>query len=116
MNFKTTSILLTAVVMSATLLTSCAQKPAANAQEAIQQSQSKGTPQQQADYLVGQANAFLSSKNYDQAMAVANHVLTNLDQNSQAAKNILMKAKETILQYIFFLCALVSVIAVKCTP
>jgi outer membrane PBP1 activator LpoA protein len=76
-------------------LVGCSQKPAAeNASQAIEQSKTQGTVQQQADYLVGQAKAFLNEKNYDQAMATANHVLSNLDQNSQAAKDILVKAKE----------------------
>ena len=91
-NFKLLGIILIAAVSFGMI--GCGQKPAANAQAAIEESKSKGTVQQQADYLVGQAKAFLSSKNYDQAMTVAQHVLSNLDQNSQAAKDVLMKAKE----------------------
>ena len=72
----------------------CVPKSAASAQEAIEQSKSKGSVQQQVDYLTGQANAFINNKNYDQAMAVANHILSDLDKNSDAARKILEKAKE----------------------
>ncbi len=71
----------------------CGQKQTASAQEAIEVSKSKGTVQEQADYLVGQAQTFLSKENYDQALVTANHILTNLDQNSKAAQDILMKAR-----------------------
>ncbi len=77
-------------------LIGCSPKPAANAGQAIEESKSKGTVQDQVDYLVGQGKAFINNQNYDQAIAVANHILANLDQNSQAAKEILEKAKADI--------------------
>jgi hypothetical protein len=87
--------LFSAVILTAgVLLLGCGQKPAANAQQAIEDSKSKGSVQQQVDYLVGQAKAFLSKDNYTDAMTVANHVLANVDQNSKAAQEVLIKARD----------------------
>lgn len=75
------------------LVLGCAQQPkAANAQQAIEQSKAKGTAEQQAKYLVSQANAFMNSKNFDEAVQTARYVLANLDANSQEAKSIIEKA------------------------
>ena len=81
-----------ALLLVAFSISSCGPKPAANAQEAIQVSKEKGTVEQQVDYLVAQGKAFLNSKDYDQAITVAKHVISNLDQNSQAAQDIIEKA------------------------
>lgn len=70
----------------------CAKK-AASSQEAIQKSQSMPTTPQKVDYLTQQANAFINSKEYQQAVDTAQYVLANLDKNSQAAKAALEKAK-----------------------
>ena len=74
-------------------MSGCAQQPkSANAKEAIDQSKSMKTVEEQAKYLVGQANAFLNSQNFDQAVQTAKYVLANVDANSQDAKSILEKA------------------------
>ena len=90
-NFKMLAMVL---VMGVALgLVGCGQKPAGNAQQAIEESKAKGSVQEQVNYLAGQAKAFVNSKNYDQAMTAANYILANLDNNSQVAKDILEKAK-----------------------
>jgi hypothetical protein len=81
------------VVLAACVVVSGCAKKAANSQEAIENSKSKATVQEQVDYLAGQAKSFVNSKNYDQAVSVANYILANLDQNSQQAKDILDQAK-----------------------
>ena len=86
------SLILVCLIASWVGLFGCAKK-AASSQEAIQNSQSMQTTQQKVDYLTQQGNAFINSKEYQQAMDVAQHILTNLDKNSQAAKDILEKAK-----------------------
>ena len=88
-NFKL--LLVGALVLVSTY--GCAQKQSANAQEAIRQSKMQASVQDQVDYLAGQAKAFINSKNFDQAITVANYILSSLDQNSQAAKDILGQAK-----------------------
>ena len=87
-------IILSTLILAVSI-SSCApaQPAASNAQQAIEQSKAKGDVQSQVNYLSGQAKAFVNSKNFDQAVAVANYILNNLDKNSQAAKDILAQAK-----------------------
>jgi len=70
------------------------EKKAATSQEAIETSKGLKTVDEQVKYLVSQANAFINGKEFDQAIATAQHVLSNLDQNSAEAKSILDKATE----------------------
>ena len=70
----------------------CAKK-SASASEAIQNSQALKTVQEKVDYLVQQADAFYNSKEFQQAVETAQYVLSNLDKNSQAAKDLIEKAK-----------------------
>lgn len=88
---------LAAVLFSVVLagLAGCSQQPkAANSQQAIEQSKSMGTAEQQAKYLVNQANAFVNSKSFDEAIQTAKYILSNLDADSQDAKSIIEKATE----------------------
>jgi hypothetical protein len=70
----------------------CAEK-VASVNETIQNSQSFKTVQEKANYLIQQAQAFYSSKNFKQAVDTAQYVLSNLDKNSQPAKDLIAKAK-----------------------
>ena len=81
-----------ALVAGVSAAVGCAKKAASSA-EAIQHAQVLSTPQQKADYLVGQARAFLNSKEYQEAIKTAQHVLASIDANSQAARDLLEKAK-----------------------
>jgi fumarylacetoacetate (FAA) hydrolase family protein len=75
----------------------CSQPPkAATAQDAIQQSEAKQTPQEKVDYLVSQANAFVNGKQFEEGIAVAQHILQKLDANSQEAKSIVERATEEL--------------------
>lgn len=65
---------------------------AATSQEVVQAAQAKATPQEKADFLVAQANAFLNSKNYDEAIKTAQYVLGNVDKNSTQARSVVEKA------------------------
>lgn len=73
----------------------CVEK-AASVNEAIQNSQAYKTVQEKVNYLVGQAQAFYNSKQYQDAVNVANYVLGKLDANSQAAKDLIEKAKSQL--------------------
>lgn len=74
-----------------------APKPqAATADQAIEQSKSVGDVQAQAKYLISEANAFVNSQKFDEAIEAAKYVLANLDANSQEAKSILEKATAEI--------------------
>ncbi len=70
----------------------CAKK-AASVNEAIQNSQAMKTVEEKANYLVKQAEAFYSSKEFQQAIETAQYILSNIDKNSQAAKDLIEKAK-----------------------
>ena len=75
------------------LLSSGCTKKAASSGEAIQNAQALKTVQEKADYLMNQAEAFYNSKEFQQAIQTAQYVLSNLDKNSQAAKDLIEKAK-----------------------
>jgi len=77
-------------------LIGCGAQKEASSQAAIQKSQSMATIQQKTDYLVGQARAFINSKNFDQAVSVAQYILTNVNSNSQEARTLLEKAKSEL--------------------
>ena len=74
-------------------LQGCNQQKAASSQDAIQQSQAIKTVDEQVKYLVSQANTFINSKNFDEAIKISQHILQDLDSNSQEAKTILEQAK-----------------------
>jgi hypothetical protein len=75
------------------LLNAGCTKKLASVSEAIQNSQALKTVQEQANYLISQAQAFYNSKEFQQAIQAAQYVLSNLDKNSQAAKDLIEKAK-----------------------
>ena len=80
------------VVMVA--MAGCAQKPQSEgSSEAIQQAMQLKTVEEQANYLVKEANAFLNSQKFDDAVNTAKYVLSSLDANSDKAKTILEKAQ-----------------------
>ncbi|MFA4991252.1 MAG: tetratricopeptide repeat protein [Candidatus Omnitrophota bacterium] len=71
----------------------CGVKKSGSANEAIQYAQALKTVEEKADYLIGQARAFYNSKEFQQAIQAAQYVLSNLDKNSQPAKDLIEKAK-----------------------
>jgi hypothetical protein len=73
----------------------CAQK-AESSSQAIANTQNMQTVQEKVNYLMAQANAFYNSKEFQQAVDIAQHVLSNLDRNSQEAKSLIEKAKEQL--------------------
>lgn len=80
------------LITGSAIIAGCGQK-AASASEAIQQAKTRKTSQEQADYLVSQARMFLNSKEYQEAVKSAQYVLSNIDANSPAAKDLLEQAK-----------------------
>jgi len=73
----------------------CAQK-AASSTEAIDVAKAMETVEAKSKYLVQQANAFISSEQFDEAIKTAKYVLANLDSESQDAKSIIERAKEEL--------------------
>ena len=90
---RVAAILIAVSLIGGLAVFGCAKK-AANSQEAIATAKGMKTVDEQVNYLVGQANSFVNSKNFDDAISTAKYVLSNLDSNSQAAKDIVTKATE----------------------
>ncbi|MFA5038676.1 MAG: hypothetical protein WC732_03240 [Candidatus Omnitrophota bacterium] len=89
---KTLVILMVIAVVS---MAGCAKK-ASSSSEAIAQAQTMQSVNQKVDYLAGQANMFLDSREYSEALKTANYILSNVDSNSQQAKDIVQKAQERL--------------------
>ena len=85
-----------ATVVLAVSMAGCGQSKATSSSEAIRHAQTLKTPEQQADYLVGQARAFLHSKEYQEAIQTAQYVLAQIDQHSRDAQELLQKAKSQL--------------------
>jgi hypothetical protein len=86
-------VLAVIVVCASMVLIGCGANKESSSQAAIQKSQTIATAQQKIDYLAGQAKAFINSKEFDQAVSVAQYILNNIDNNSQIARSLLEKAK-----------------------
>ena len=79
-------------------LVGCGQQKAGSSSEAINTAKAMQTVEEKANYLVGQAKAFYSSKEFQQAVDVARYVLSYVDKDSQAAKDLLEKAKTALTE------------------
>lgn len=81
------------------LVCGCAQKPqSASSKEAINKAAALETVQQKADFLIGEAQAFYNSEKFQDAVDLAQYVLNTLDKDSQAAKDLVEKAKQALAQ------------------
>jgi len=85
-----------AVIVCSLFLGGCGQKKAESSSEAIQTSQTMTTVREKADYLVKQAQAFFNEKKYQEAATTLQHVLSDVDQNSQPAKDLLEKTMKEL--------------------
>jgi outer membrane PBP1 activator LpoA protein len=74
----------------------CGTQKAESSRAAIDTAKAMQTVQEKADYLVSQAKAFYNSKDFQGAVDIAQHVLRYLDKDSQAAKDLLEKAKQQL--------------------
>jgi len=89
---KCNPVVLSAILILVLGVFGCTQR-AANSGEAIEQAQAKATVEEQIDYLISQGNAFVNSKEFDEAISVSKYILSKLDKNSEAAKSIVETAK-----------------------
>lgn len=78
------------------LLTGCGPKKAASSNAAIEESKTMQTAQEKVNYLVGQAKAFYNSKDLQSSIDIAQYVISYLDRDSKAAKDIIEKAKNEL--------------------
>ncbi len=78
------------------ILSGCGAQKAGSSTEAIDYAKTLANVQEQTNYLVGQAKAFYSSKEFQNAVDTAQYVLRYLDKDNPEAQNLLTKAKEAI--------------------
>ncbi len=89
------TLLIFAAAVTSVVTTGCVKK-AASSSEAIKESETMQTTDQKVDYLIGQAKAFLGSKDYSEAMRTAQYILSSLQKDSKEAQAILEKAKNAL--------------------
>lgn len=88
-----TVVLVLGVVFTAAL-SGCGEQKAASSSAAIENSKTMATLEQKVNYLMGQAKTFYNSKDFQQALDVAQYVLSSVDKDSQAAKSLVEKIKQ----------------------
>ena len=92
------SLIIILSLFSSLILVGCAQEKAASSREAIELAKAMETVQPKADYLIKQARAFYNSKEFQQSIDIAQYILRAVDKDSQAAKDLLEKAKQALTQ------------------
>jgi hypothetical protein len=78
------------------VLVGCGPKKAGSSSEAISASKAMETVKEKTDYLIAQAKTFYNSKDFQGAIDIAQNVLSTLDKDSAAAKDLLAKAKSAL--------------------
>ena len=73
-------------------LAGCGPQKAQSSSAAIEQSKTLQTSEKKVSYLMGQAQAFYNSKEFQQSIDVARYVLNTLDKDSQQAKKLIEDA------------------------
>ncbi|MFC1667723.1 hypothetical protein ACFL0P_07715 [Candidatus Omnitrophota bacterium] len=77
-------------------LAGCGQAKQESSSAAINVAKGMETVEEKAQYLVGQAKAFYSSKEFQGAVDIAQYILRYVDRDSQEAKALLDKAKSAL--------------------
>ena len=83
-------------ILVSVVLTGCGGGKAASSSAAIDTAKTMETTEQKVNYLVGQAKAFYNSKDFQDAVDVAQYILRYLDKDSQKAKDLLEDAKAAL--------------------
>jgi hypothetical protein len=83
-------------VVSSFAILGCGAQKAESGRAAIDIAKTMQTVQEKTNYLISQAKVFYNSKDFQSAVDIAQHVLVYLDKDSQAARDILEKAKEQL--------------------
>ena len=93
---KLSYLAVVACIMLSFVVAGCGAQKAESSRAAIDNVKTMQTVQEKTDYLLSQAKAFYNSKDFQGAVDIAQHVLRYLDKDSQAAKDLLTKAKEQL--------------------
>jgi alkyl sulfatase BDS1-like metallo-beta-lactamase superfamily hydrolase len=89
-------LVITICIMLGFAVAGCGAQKAESPRAAIDVAKTMQTAQEKTDYLISQAKAFYNSKDFQGAVDIAQYVLRYLDKDSQAAKDLLTKAKEQL--------------------
>jgi len=79
------------------VLAGCGPKKTTSSNEAIETAKSMETLEEKANYLIGQAKALYNSKEFQEAVDIAQYILRYLDKDSLKAKDLLEKAKNALV-------------------
>lgn len=90
-----TSLVIVSILLSIGVA-GCGQQKAASSREAINAAKAMETVEEKSAYLIGQAKAFYNSKEFQQAVDIAQYILQYVDKDSTAAKDLLEKAKNAL--------------------
>jgi hypothetical protein len=74
----------------------CGPKKASSVQSAVKTAKTMQTVNEKVDYLISQAKAFYNSKDFQGTVDIAQYILSFLDSDSQAAKDLLAKAQQAV--------------------
>jgi hypothetical protein len=93
---KVFSLVLACAVCFLFLIGCSSIKKADSDSQAISIAKGMDTIQQQKDYLISQAKVFYKSKEFQQAVNIAQYILNNIDKEFQPAKDLAEEAKAKI--------------------
>ena len=93
---KIFAVVISLVLLSGIILVGCGPKKEATSQDAIKSAQAMATVKEKVEYLMVQAQAFYNSEDFQGTIDVGQYIVNYLDKESQAAKNLIMKAKEAL--------------------
>jgi hypothetical protein len=77
-------------------LVGCGAPKADSSRDAINNAKTMKTVEEQTQYLVGQAKAFINTDEFQNAIDVLQYVLSSLDRDNPEAKALLQKAKDEL--------------------
>jgi hypothetical protein len=90
-------IIVMALCLAASItLVGCGAQKAESGTVAIDNAKAMKTTQEQTKYLLGQAQAFINTKEFQYAIDVLQYVLRYLDADSTEAKELLRKAQDAM--------------------
>jgi uncharacterized protein YpiB (UPF0302 family) len=90
------SVMVVVSIMLSFIVAGCGTQKAESTSAAIDVAKTMDTVREKTDYLVSQAKAFYNSNDFQAAVDIAQYIIRYLDKDSQAAKDLLEKAKEQL--------------------
>ncbi len=93
---KLLAVMISLVLLTSIVLVGCGPKKEASSKDAITKAQAMATVKEKVDYLVAQAQAFYNSKDFQNVVDIGQYILSSVDKDSQAAKDLIAKAKNAL--------------------